>query len=96
MTAMAETYLLGSRICQVQDDVPDEAIRLALLDYGTEVVEQLGTHLFPPYLQVVETEDGPYLYWLAEAFDPDEPEARILKRHNLRAYIAEVEGREFL
>lgn len=93
MAGMEEIVLVGERIAQVPPDgVNDALIELALLHYGTEVAERRGVHYFDPYLQIVEEEAGDYLWWLTEAVTADEPDAGILYRHKIRAYIAEVEG----
>jgi hypothetical protein len=86
----------GSYICQVDEDDPHpEAIRLALHHYGNTVLEA-ESYLFPdPYLQVVDTEDGPVLCWFTEAIVTEEPERSVMKRARLRSLIVADEGERY-
>lgn len=99
MAAMEDhdLYWTGTYVCQIPEGGPsDEAVRLALYTYGNQVVETLGTHFFPVYLQVVEREDGTWLAWFCQAFDPLEPEASVMKRAVLREYVRLGEEARYL
>lgn len=97
MTAMQDTYWMGGRVCRVEEGEvpPDGAIELAIFSYGNQVVDNIDTHLFPMRLQVVEEGDGDYLWWFAEAFDVDDPDARVLKRAVMRDYIRRAYSIEY-
>lgn len=94
MAPMADLTLIGSNLMPMnEDDLNDEALRLALMDYADTVTGLIDTHIWPPYLQLVEDEDDgtTYLWWLAYSFEADQPDARVLKRAVLRDYITTVE-----
>lgn len=95
MAAMEQVEWTCGIWLPVEGEVTDDAIRTLLLDYGNAVVED-KVHIFPPFIQVVEDEDGEWITWFAAYFDPDEPERSVLKRAVLRSYIVDAEGAKYL